>query len=137
MSVTILCYHKVGLVHEEGRRLNIEPERLRSHVRFFSRKKLTFLVAGDLKGSWNSGLVCLTFDDAFSSTMSSAPLILEEQGVRGSFYAVPGCVGGTSAWEGELARPLADWPLLREFESRGHEIGNHSMNHPAPCRSGA
>ena len=73
--------------------------------------------------------MCFTFDDAYTSTMVHAPAIFEEHGVRATFYAVPGRVGGTSDWDGELARPLADWELLREVQSRGHEIGNHSFNH--------
>lgn len=130
MSATILCYHKVGSAAEEGRRLNIEPSRLRSHVRFFAKKNRPFLVAGDLSGSWPEGIVCFTFDDAYSSTMVHAPIIFEEFGVRASFYAVPGRVGGVSDWDGELSRPLANWDLLREVQAHGHEIGNHSLNHP-------
>ena len=74
-------------------------------------------------------MVCFTFDDAYQSTMVHAPQIFEEAGVRATFYAVPGHVGKTSSWDSELARPLADWALLREVQSRGHEIGNHSLNH--------
>jgi len=131
MSVTILCYHKVGAASEEGRRLNIEPSRLNSHVRFFVRKNQPFFVAGDLAAGLQDGIVCFTFDDAFASTMVHAPIIFEDQGVRATFYAVPGRVGKTSDWEGELSpRPLADWDVLRDVQSRGHEIGNHSLNHP-------
>jgi len=130
MSATILCYHKVGFASEEGRRLNIEPSRLRSHVNFFARKNRPFLVAGDLNGSLADGIVCFTFDDAYESTMVHAPEIFEELGVRATFYAVPGRVGGTSDWDGSLSRPLADWDLLLSAQARGHEIGNHSQNHP-------
>jgi len=61
--------------------------------------------------------------------MVHAPTIFEEQGVRATFYAVPGRVGGASDWDEDLARPLADWDILREAQSHGHEIGNHSENH--------
>jgi len=130
MNATILCYHKVGPLAEEGRRLNIEPIRLRSHVRFFARRNIQFLVAGDLAGSWQDGIVCFTFDDAYDSTMVHAPGIFEEFGVRASFYAVPSLVGGRSEWDKELSRPLADWDLLRKIQASGHEIGNHSLTHP-------
>lgn len=129
MSATILCYHKVGPAQEEGRKLNIEPSRLRSHVRFFARRNRPFLCAGDLAGTWPAGIVCFTFDDAYESTMVHAPIIFEEFGVRATFYAVPGRVSETSDWDGDLARPLANWDRLREAEARGHEIGNHSLNH--------
>jgi len=130
MTATILCYHKVGTEAEEGRRLNIEPARLESHVRFFARRHRPFVLARDLSGAWPKGLVCFTFDDAYSSTMMNAPDVLEKHGARASFYAVGGKVGETSDWDGEAARPLADWPLLRSVALRGHEIGNHSWSHP-------
>jgi peptidoglycan/xylan/chitin deacetylase (PgdA/CDA1 family) len=129
MSVTILCYHKVGPASEEGRRLNIEPSRLATHVRFFARKNRPFVLAKDLAESIQDGMVCFSFDDAYASTMHHAPLIFEEQGVRASFYAVPGRVGQDSDWDGEQSRPLADWDDLRAAQTRGHEIGNHSQNH--------
>ena len=129
MNATILCYHKVGPGAEEGRRLNIEPDRLRTHVEFFARKKRPIVRACDLVDRWQQGTVCFTFDDAYQSTMVHAPQIFEEIGVRASFYAVPGKVGKTSDWDGDLARPLADWDLLLKAHQKGHEIGNHSMQH--------
>jgi peptidoglycan/xylan/chitin deacetylase (PgdA/CDA1 family) len=129
MNATILCYHKVGPGTEEGRRLNIEPERLRSHVEFFSRRRRPIVRACDLADRWQPGTVCFTFDDAYLSTMRYAPKIFEELGVRASFYAVPGKVGGTSDWDGDLARPLAGWDLLSAAHASGHEIGNHSLTH--------
>lgn len=129
MSVTILCYHKVGPSSTEGRKLNIEPSRLRSHVRFFAKRNQRFVVAGDLAASFADGIVCFTFDDAYASTMVHAPQIFEEVGARATFYAVPGRVGGLSDWDGSSSRPLADWDLLLSAQSAGHEIGNHSQNH--------
>ena len=129
MNATILCYHKVGPGAEEGRRLNIEPDRLRTHVEFFARRKRAIVRACDLSDRWQPGTVCFTFDDAYHSTMVHAPEIFEQIGVRASFYAVPGKVGGTSDWDGDLASPLANWDLLQQVHSRGHEIGNHSMQH--------
>jgi len=114
---------------EEGRRLNIEPRRLESHVRYFARRSSRFLLARDLVGPWPEKSVCFTFDDAYASTMANAPQVLERHRARGSFYAVPSKVGLSSDWDGEQARPLADWPLLREAQARGHEIGNHTFSH--------
>jgi peptidoglycan/xylan/chitin deacetylase (PgdA/CDA1 family) len=77
---------------------------------------------------------CFTFDDAYLSTMQNAPSILEEFKVRGSFYAVPGLVGKSSEWDGDLARPLADWSMLLAAQARGHEVGNHTLDHPHLAR---
>jgi len=133
MQATILCYHKVGPALEEGRSLNIEPFRLRSHVRFFARRGRTFVRACDFAAGWPSGSICFTFDDAYSSTMKNAPSIFESEGARATFYAVPVLVGSSSVWDREKARPLAAWDALRAAQSAGHEIGNHSFSH---CRLG-
>jgi peptidoglycan/xylan/chitin deacetylase (PgdA/CDA1 family) len=132
----ILCYHKVGPVAEEGRGLNIEPSRLLSHVRFFTRRRWKVVLARDLADKWPDRSVCFTFDDAYSSTMASAPSILEQCGARGCFYAVPGLVGSTSSWDGDKARPLADWETLRSARDAAHEIGNHTWDHVHLSRLG-
>lgn len=129
MRATILCYHKVGPASEEGRRLNVEPARLASHVRFFSRRG-SFMLARDLAKPWPARPVCFTFDDAYASTMANAPEILERHGARGTFYAVSSLVGLSSSWDGDQARPLAPWEILSEVAARGHEIGNHTHTHP-------
>jgi len=129
MRAFILCYHKVGPVAQEGRRLNIEPHRLESHVRYFSRRSFSFLLARDLAKPWPARTACFTFDDAYLSTMANAPPVLEKFSAKGSFYAVPSKVGIASDWDGDLARPLASWHLLRDVQARGHEIGNHTLSH--------
>jgi peptidoglycan/xylan/chitin deacetylase (PgdA/CDA1 family) len=126
---TILCYHKVGPKNEEGRRLNIDPARLESHVRYFARRRPTCL-AREFGEDWPAGAVCFTFDDAYLSTITHAPDLFERHGARGTFYAVPGRVGLSSDWDGPAARPLADWDALLDAQRRGHEIGNHTLNHP-------
>jgi peptidoglycan/xylan/chitin deacetylase (PgdA/CDA1 family) len=130
MSATILCYHKVGPEHEEGRRLNISPGRLESHVRFFARRGHPFKLGRDLGGAWPAGVVCFTFDDAYASTLANAIEPLERHGARATFYAVAGKIGERSSWDGNEAKVLASWEALAYAQLRGHEIGNHSMSHP-------
>ncbi len=128
--IPILCYHKIGLIAQEGRFLNVEPMRLRTHIELFRRRGYEFLMARELAGSWPKRAVCLTFDDAYFSTMSNGVEVLNELDVPGSFYAVAGLVGQTSTWDGDRARPLADWKHLLVAAASGHEIGNHSLSHP-------
>jgi peptidoglycan/xylan/chitin deacetylase (PgdA/CDA1 family) len=130
MRLVTLCYHKVGSEAAEGRRLNIDPSRLASHIRFFLRRRYRFLRGGDL-ASWPlTPSVCFTFDDGFVSTVENGVPVFERFKVPMSIYVVSECVGKTSQWEGKLARPLADWDRLREVQALGHEIGNHTANHP-------
>jgi peptidoglycan/xylan/chitin deacetylase (PgdA/CDA1 family) len=65
-----------------------------------------------------TGAVSLTFDDAMPSQLNRAIPILEEFGLRGTFYVNP-----NDAW----MKNAAPWV---EAASRGHEIGNHTLGHP-------
>jgi len=130
MPLVTLCYHKVGTEKAEGRRLNVDPRRLDSHVRFFQRRGYAFKRAGELLRDDPGRTVCFTFDDGFVSTLDNGVPVFARRGVPMTIYAVSDRVGGTSAWEGEQARPLADWDRLLEAQETGHEIGNHTGAHP-------
>ncbi len=129
-TAIILCYHKVGPVAEEGRRLNVEPHSLENQVRFFLRRGWQSTLVRDLSEVWNPRLISFTFDDCYSSCMQHTPEILSRHGARGTFYAVPAHVGGSSEWDGETARALADWDVLAAAERAGHEVANHTLGHP-------
>ncbi|GAB3516452.1 polysaccharide deacetylase family protein [Emticicia fontis] len=68
---------------------------------------------------WPNGArvaISLTFDDARGSNASKGAPLLDEYGVKGTFYVVPSAVKGQlEAWKKVVAN--------------GHEIGNHSLNH--------
>ena len=64
------------------------------------------------------------------SAVTNAPSVLERHGFRGAFYVVPSLVGLSSTWDGDKARPLADWDSLLAVAARGHELGNHTLTHP-------
>lgn len=129
-ALPILCYHKVAPETEEGRRLNIAPETLSSHLNYFSRRGLRTVRARDLALDWPEKSVCLTFDDAYSSTLTSGIEVLQRHGATASIYAVGALIGRRSEWDGDLASPLADGDLLRFAAEAGFEIGNHSDRHP-------
>lgn len=65
------------------------------------------------------GAVSLTFDDGMQSQLDRAIPILEEHGFRGTFYVNP----RGDDWKARLA----PW---RAAAIAGHEIGNHTVNHP-------
>ncbi len=77
----------------------------------------------DKDGLVNYGLVSLTFDDALDQHLDQALPILEEHGLTGTFYthlAAPG-----------FCRRMDEW---RQAAQRGHELGNHTIFHPADAR---
>lgn len=69
---------------------------------------------------WPEGKVAavsLSFDDARPSQMEGGTALLNEYGVKATFYVLPG----------PLKQHLGGW---KQAVSSGHEIGNHSLNHP-------
>ena len=132
----ILCYHKIGPEAQEGRYLNTPPEKLSQQIAFLKRRGLPFYRADELIEplGLQAGLgprkgVCLTFDDAYQSFVDNGLPVLQSQAVPASVYAVTGLVGQKSSWDGEKARPLADWDALTQLAAAGIEVGNHSVSH--------
>jgi peptidoglycan/xylan/chitin deacetylase (PgdA/CDA1 family) len=71
--------------------------------------------------AWPSGrraAVSLSWDDARVSQADIGIPLLDEFGIRGSFYVLPHMV----------EQRLEQW---RSAITRGHEIGNHTVNHPS------
>ncbi|MBA4852249.1 polysaccharide deacetylase family protein [Emticicia sp. BO119] len=60
--------------------------------------------------------ISLTFDDGRGSQPSKGAPLLDQYEVRGTFYVMPSAVNGQ----------LEGW---KKVVAKGHEIGNHSMNH--------
>lgn len=129
MKLPILCYHKVGPVAEEGRRLNIEPTALAYHAAFFLRRGYRTILARELAESWPEKAVCLSFDDGYESTLTHGVEALKRVGAVGSIYVVTDFVGKLSSWDPGSERPLAEWPRLLEAQNAGFEIGNHTKSH--------
>lgn len=125
----LLCYHKVGPVGENGRWLNVEPETLAAHVRYFVRRGWPLRVASEAHRR-EAGTVGFHFDDAYVSALLHAPPIFVRFGGRATFFAVASQIGGASVWDGERAASLAGLDALRKARAAGHEIGNHTRTHP-------
>jgi peptidoglycan/xylan/chitin deacetylase (PgdA/CDA1 family) len=61
--------------------------------------------------------VSLSFDDARASQVDVGTALFDRYGIKVTFYVVPASV----------ERRLAGW---KKAVTNGHEIGNHSLNHP-------
>lgn len=130
LEVILLCFHKVGPLAEEGRRLNIEPHSLGRLVAWLKKGGRPFIQARELNKTWPKAGVCLTFDDCYTSALTYGREVLLQQGVTASFYAVSSYVGGASEWDAPDSRPLATWDQLRSAQEDGFEIGCHTATHP-------
>lgn len=70
--------------------------------------------------AWPTGkrvAVSLTFDDARTSQPNGGAAVLDQYGVKATFFIVPGTA----------KESLEGW---KKVVASGHEIGNHSLNHP-------
>lgn len=72
-------------------------------------------------------IVSFTFDDIPVSAATVGAAMLEQHGVRGTFY-VCGAQAG-QVWD---IYPLAGLDLVGDLARRGHEIGCHTANHRRP-----
>ncbi len=127
--VAVLCYHKVGAEQQEGRWINVSPATLAAHIEFFQRRGYQVVPAEQLAGPLPPRAICLTFDDAYVSTVENGLPVLLRYAVPATFYAVTKYIGGPSAWVAPDAAPLADWCGLKHAAESGIEIGNHSHSH--------
>ncbi|MFA5405829.1 MAG: polysaccharide deacetylase family protein [Candidatus Nanoarchaeia archaeon] len=69
----------------------------------------------------SESIVSITFDDGLESQYN-ASLILDEYDYKGTFYICP----GLNEFEGYA---LMSWEQIVNLQSRGHEIGCHTMTH--------
>ena len=70
--------------------------------------------------SWPDGkqvAISLTFDDGRTSQVDAGTALLDQYGVKATFYVVPSAV----------KQRLEGW---KKAVASGHEIGNHSLHHP-------
>ena len=72
------------------------------------------------------GALSLTFDDNTPTQLDNAIPCLDAFDLKGTFYVNPGRM---PRWERNLAR----W---QEASRHGHEIGNHTADHPCSCNFG-
>lgn len=69
-------------------------------------------------------LVTFTFDDVPDTALTHGARILEERGLRGTFYIAAGLAGRV-----EANRTLIDEAGVRALAEAGHEIGCHTFAH--------
>jgi peptidoglycan/xylan/chitin deacetylase (PgdA/CDA1 family) len=72
----------------------------------------------------NAPLVSFTFDDVPASAYTNGAAILEQYGVRGTFYISTGILGAMDThWR------VIDREQVAALHARGHEIGCHTFSH--------
>lgn len=69
-------------------------------------------------------IVSFTFDDVPESAWRNGAALLEDAGVRGTFYIAGGLVGGS-----EYGRPTISREGCLDLARRGHELASHGFVH--------
>lgn len=140
---TTLCYHGVSDVLESP--LAVPAELLRDHMRRLAARGLRGVPFSELEhrraaGEDVSGLVGLTFDDGYESTLTARD-VLAEFGFTATVYVLPNLIGsgrplrweGIEQWsDGPHSAELVpmDWDGVESLIESGWEIGAHTLTHP-------
>ena len=130
----VLVHHGVGEPAPESDPVGlvVPPDKLRSQLRLLLRLGYRFRTAEDLlAGSLPppSGTASITFDDGLASDLLVAAPLLEDLGVRGSFYICPGLWDGQHVSINGVAGRLLTRGEAAELSARGMELGSHAMTH--------
>lgn len=133
----VLAYHAV--TPDWRHPLAIEPERFRRQLAGLADRGfhgVTFAAAAHGPGEPNA--VCVTFDDAFASTLEWGVPVLEALGWPATVFAVTGPTssGEPMRWLERNAGAASDadlrpmsWDELEGLGAMGWEIGSHSRTH--------
>jgi peptidoglycan/xylan/chitin deacetylase (PgdA/CDA1 family) len=131
----VLVHHGVGDAPADCDpvRLVVPPAKLRSQLRLLLAVGYRFRTAEGLLADGAAlpppATACLTFDDGLASDLQVAAPLVEELGIRASFYACPGLWGGQHASISGEAGRLLERAEASELSSRGMELGSHAMTH--------
>jgi peptidoglycan/xylan/chitin deacetylase (PgdA/CDA1 family) len=135
--VRVLFLHESPEAHAE--RLRRHLSWLREHFNVIDFDRFKRLFEGSLVLEDDRPAALLTFDDGLATNYEIAAPILENAGMRGMFFVVP----GFSVRTGDDARrfylerirdrrpPLTPMTpeQIRDLSARGHTIGNHTLSH--------
>lgn len=135
-----LCYH--ALSRDWDADLSATPAHFERQMRWLvslGYRSVRFTEA--TRAAPRSGVVAITFDDAFRSVFTLALPIMDRLGLRGTVFVPTDHVdaGGPLRWPGVehwLDGPHAheldpmSWDELRALGREGWEIGSHTCSHP-------
>jgi peptidoglycan/xylan/chitin deacetylase (PgdA/CDA1 family) len=126
--IVFLMYHELELPgrkpcqSEAGYVRYILPvDRFRSQMRWLRESGFRGLNTSEALAYPSDPGVCITFDDGCETDLLAAEPVLHEFDFKATFYVTAGFLGTSGYLSNEQ---------LRELDSRGSEIGCHSMTHP-------
>ena len=99
----------------------LDPEELRAFLLAASMSSRRAIPVGRLPQELDGAFYSLTFDDGCASDYTHVFPVLQELGLRATFFVVPTLVDTPG---------YVTWAQLREMVAAGMEVGSHSLTHP-------
>lgn len=97
---------------------------LRSHIARTRRAALSALARRDAVIRCDRPLISFTFDDFPRTALTVGGAILEDAGVRGTYYTAPGLMDTSNALGSQFSKQD-----LFDLVSAGHELASHTHSH--------
>lgn len=122
----VLVYHHVS--NSTPRSTSVSPERFEQHLDYLAQHDFVVLALEEIVDAFVQGdalppgAVALTFDDAYASVYQEALPRLERRDLPFTVFVATDPIDNRFAG-------FMDWDQLRDLESRGGRIGNHSADH--------
>lgn len=119
-----LLYHDLGSLTAGDK--GLARERFRTQLELMRRWGYSFRSMADfLDGSARGSRdIVITFDDGGSSLLDTALPVLEEFSAPATLFMIAGYAGMTGK-----GYPFLTWDELAEAQSRGVDIGSHTLSH--------
>lgn len=121
----ILCYHSVNL---SDWRFSTPPNYFRDQVKYLMRHFQVVPLSTLLAAPKKSGMVSITFDDAYEDVLNNAFPILERKGLKATIFAL-GEPDRANRKELSNSLKLLSPRQLTSLRDRGWEIGFHTATH--------
>ena len=127
-QLEILTYHEVDPVNPST--WSITPELLRAHLTWLRDNGWRFTTLDDALLSYSPAgkQVVITFDDGRLGCWDHAKPILDEFGIKATFFICPQMTNGDAA-ENQRYTDFMTWQRVLDLEYDGHAIGNHAATH--------
>ena len=132
-KLPVLMYHSVSKDTSNSKGLTISKERLESQFKFLKENGYTTLHFKDLQAlkgpsDYPEKAVIITFDDVYVNQLELAYPLLQQYGLKASFYIPFQYVGGTDDWN-DGTEPIMSVTQLQSLNTNVIELGLHSFAH--------
>jgi peptidoglycan/xylan/chitin deacetylase (PgdA/CDA1 family) len=129
----ILAYHSISPYRQDV--WSVRPDQLQRHLLLLLEAEFTIvgldqIVSRIVDRRPLTGLLAITFDDAYTDFVEHALPILQRLGLQATLFVPVGLVGRTSSWSRVAHEaPIMTVDQLELARDRGIAIGSHSMHH--------